>query len=222
MILCIFSPSVILIYLRDGFMVDAISQEKNDVNNGNDVTSQDITPKLLAAAFGEIVSVLMKSPNHKYLNLADLEWKIAPAILTNQFCVASNKPSEEQKIQTPLGVALWASVSDEIDERLTKDLNRPLKLRPEEWMSGDNKWLIDLIAPQPVASSLFDQLRSTVFAEQNFKMRVIDQSGKPLVKTITPQTQEEELKAESVSENAPSTSGEEPEKKASFLKKFMT
>ncbi len=203
-------------------MDNTVVQEKINTNEVNNSPEKDITSKLLAASFGEVVSVLMKSPNHKYLNLADLEWKIAPAILTNQFCVASNKPSEQHEIQTPLGVALWASVSDDVDERLTKELDRPLKLRPEEWMSGENKWLIDLIAPQPVASSLFDQLRSTVFAKQNFKMRVIDQSGKPFVKTITPQTKKDELGSSDIQDQSSSREiSEETEQKSSFLKKFM-
>lgn len=44
----------------------------------------------------------------------------------------------------PIGVAIWARLSDEVAERYSSGTGR---LRPDEWTSGEQLWLIDLITP---------------------------------------------------------------------------
>jgi hypothetical protein len=47
-------------------------------------------------------------------------------------------------IVVPVGVALWASVSTDVDQRLS-DLSAPWRLQPDEWCSGDTLWLVELV-----------------------------------------------------------------------------
>ena len=47
--------------------------------------------KRLAATLGEIVSVLMRSPQHRHVFLADLEVSVLPALATGQFALAEAK-----------------------------------------------------------------------------------------------------------------------------------
>jgi cytolysin-activating lysine-acyltransferase len=86
---------------------------------------------------GEIVWVCSHSPTHKHFAIGDLEWMMMPALALEQYRVFRGD-------KTPVGVALWAYLSDEAEKKLDAGAGR---LRPNEWKSGDNLWLVDLIAP---------------------------------------------------------------------------
>ncbi len=48
------------------------------------------------------------------------------------------------------GLAIWASVSDEVDAKIREQIRNgvwPLRLKSEDWTSGEINWLIDVIAP---------------------------------------------------------------------------
>jgi hemolysin-activating ACP:hemolysin acyltransferase len=97
-----------------------------------------------SVAFAQIVTVLMRSPLHKHLALTDLEWLVFPPLLTGQFSVAEVK-SKDGKTSLPAAVALWARVSADVDKRLSENLNAPIRLRPDEWRSGEILWLVEAI-----------------------------------------------------------------------------
>ena len=92
--------------------------------------------------------------------------------------------SAASDLSEPVAVALWASVSDEVEKELAA--GRP-RLRPNEWKSGDNLWLIDLVAPSipngsKAAEGLVQEMASKVFQGRRFKMRVLDaKTGKPKI-----------------------------------------
>ncbi|WP_312862851.1 toxin-activating lysine-acyltransferase [Rhizobium sp. BK591] len=47
-------------------------------------------------------------------------------------------------------MAVWASVSIEVDGRISEQAKAgvfPVRLKPEDWKSGDTVWLLDVIAP---------------------------------------------------------------------------
>ena len=98
----------------------------------------------LSAAFTQIVTVLMRSPQHKHLALADLEWLVLPALTTGQFAVA-NVQAKEGGASVPAALVLWASVSPEVDQKLSSNLTAPMRLRPDEWKSGEILWLIEAV-----------------------------------------------------------------------------
>ena len=63
---------------------------------------------------------------------------------------------EEDPLADVAGVAIWASVSDEADARITEQVKAgvfPIRLKPEDWTSGTNYWLLDVIAPDPKATA---------------------------------------------------------------------
>src|SRR5258705_6207118 len=73
-------------------------------------------------AFAQIVSILMHSPRYRHYTLGDLEWLVLPPLLTGQCSVAEAK-SKDNGASVPVAVALWASVSADVDQRLTENLN---------------------------------------------------------------------------------------------------
>lgn len=137
----------------------------------------------VSVAFAQVVSVLMRSPVHKHFSLADLEWLVMPPLLTGQCRVAEAKAQPDGP-GTPVAAALWASVSPEVDKRLSQNLNAPVRLRPDEWKSGDILWLVEAVGDGRVVVSLLKQLDETTFRGLTVKMRARGPDGKPAVRQL--------------------------------------
>lgn len=117
-------------------------------------------PRTVAEALGQIVWLLSQSGLHKELKIKDLEYTMMPAILHEQFRLFSIGPtpglddvnpevfrksgfSKEGLQNMPLGVAIWARLSESAEQKL----ERGEKLTLDEWKSGDRVWLVELISP---------------------------------------------------------------------------
>jgi hemolysin-activating ACP:hemolysin acyltransferase len=134
-------------------------------------------------AFAQIVSVLMRSPRYKHYTLSDLEWLVLPPLLTGQFSVAEAS-TKQGGPRVPVAVALWASVSAEVDKRLSENLAAPIRLRPDEWRSGDILWLVDAVGDARVVPQLLKPLSETVFKGRQVKVRRRGEDGKAAVKIL--------------------------------------
>ncbi len=117
-------------------------------------------PRTVAEALGQIVWLLSQSVIHRELKIKDMEWSFFPAVLLEQFRVFRFGPlpgsenmdptafaklglTKEGLEQMPLGVAIWAKLSEEAEARLEKGE----KLKAEDWKSGDRVWLVEMITP---------------------------------------------------------------------------
>ncbi|WP_149194181.1 toxin-activating lysine-acyltransferase [Luteimonas suaedae] len=117
-------------------------------------------PKTVAEALGQVVWLLSQSPLHREMKLKDLEWSFMPAILKEQFRIfrfgplpklAGVDPPEfkltgftrEGIEQLPLGVAIWAHLSEAAEAKLENGEH----LGAEDWRSGDRLWLVEFVAP---------------------------------------------------------------------------
>jgi hemolysin-activating ACP:hemolysin acyltransferase len=132
----------------------------------------------------------MRSPHYKHYTLADLEWLVLPPLLTGQFSVAE-AGDQQSSIRMPVAVALWANVSAEVDRRLSENLSSPMRLRPDEWRSGDIPWLVDAVGDARVVPQFLKQLSETAFKGCEVKMRVREATGRIEVKTLAALSKEE-------------------------------
>jgi hemolysin-activating ACP:hemolysin acyltransferase len=132
--------------------------------------------KQIAAGFGEIVTLLMRSPTDKHHTLGDLEWLVVPALAHRQYALAEAQ-SKETGAVSPVGGVLWAFVSEEVDKRLS-DLSTPVRLKPNEWRSGDIPWIIMATGDMRILAGLIQQLNKSVFKDKQPKMRVRGKDGK--------------------------------------------
>lgn len=107
----------------------------------------------------EVLWLLTQSPQHKFMFLADMEWYFLPPFRHRQFRVF-------HKDKAPIAFVSWAYVSDEVEERLKSGGTR---LKPEDWRSGENLWLIDLCAPFGGGEFILRELREKVFKGQKVK-----------------------------------------------------
>jgi len=145
-----------------------------------EATKNDMT---VARMLGEIVWIMTQSPGHKHFSLGDLEWMVMPALLLEQYRIFRNGTQ-------PLGVALWAYLSPEAEEKLKSGTGR---LRPDEWAvgmkldpedgvthgAGGALWLVDLICPfhtpeNKMADQMLADLIQGPFKGKKFKFHHTD------------------------------------------------
>jgi cytolysin-activating lysine-acyltransferase len=141
-------------------------------------------------SFGKVVMSMMMLPRYRHQTLGDLQHLVLEPLIRDRIAIAQ-RAGEGVQAQDIAGVAIWASVSDEADARLREQIKGgvwPLRLKAEDWNSGDNNWLLDVIAP--------DQ-RSTASVIANFRQVVKEGSLKlhPLITRLVDQETLEKMGA---------------------------
>lgn len=126
-------------------------------------------------AFTQIVSLMMRSPQHRTYSLSDLEWLFLPALQHNQFRIAEAKLNGTN---VPAGFLLWASVSPEVDKRLSDTSSAQVRLRPEDWRSGANLWIIETVGDPRAIGPLLKAFRDQNPNGRSAKVRVTSKDGK--------------------------------------------
>lgn len=139
--------------------------------------AETVAPKpvpTVSDIFGQVTWLMTQSKGHRNFFLSDLEWMAMPPLLLRQFRIF---PGKDQ----PIGVALWARLSDEVVARMESGANR---LAPGDWNSGDNMWLVELIAPFGHQDKMLEDLQKTVFAGKSFRMHATNKEGQRNVVTL--------------------------------------
>lgn len=144
----------------------------------------------MAQAFSQVVAVLMRDTNFRNLKIGDLEWLVLPPIMAGQFRLGhAAKPADERVreagISIPVAVVLWARVSAQIDKAFSEELDKPMQLRPNQWASGDNIWIMATAGDRRALPHFLKELSQSVFKGQTVKMRARGAEGKVLVKTLS-------------------------------------
>jgi cytolysin-activating lysine-acyltransferase len=66
----------------------------------------------------------------------------------------------------PIGVAFWATVNEEVEQRLAAGTT---KMRPQDWNLGDRLWVVEEIAPFGGAEEMAKDLRAKVFPQRELR-----------------------------------------------------
>lgn len=137
--------------------------------------------------FGKIAITMMALPRYRNQTVADLQHLVLEPLIRDRIAIAYPGDKERSELNDISGVAIWASVSEEVDSKIRDQVKAgtfPLRLAPDDWTSGDINWLIDVIAPN-------QKLTASVI--RNFR-RVIKEGSLRLHPIITRLVDEETLK----------------------------
>jgi len=137
-------------------------------------------------SFGAVVMSMMILPRYRNQTLADLSHLVLDPLMRDRMAIAYPAKKEDGK-QSPLtdiaGVAIWASVSDEVDARIREQISTgtfPIRLKPEEWTSGSINWLLDVIAADKKTGALVISNLKQVVKEGDLRVHpVITRLVKP-------------------------------------------
>lgn len=157
-------------------------------------------------SFGNTVMAMMMLPRYRNQTLADLQHLVLEPLVRDRIAIAYPGKEELNIANDIAGLAIWASVSEEVDARIRDQIKSgafPIRLKPEDWTSGEINWLLDVIAPDK---------RSAANVIANFK-QVVKHGSLRLHPMITRLVDEETLKkmgAEKIS-GTPVDTGSVPE-----------
>jgi cytolysin-activating lysine-acyltransferase len=129
--------------------------------------------KTMSAVLGEIVWLMSQSPLHKSFFISDLEWFVMTPVVLKQFRLFYDN-------EKPIGVVFWGMVSDEVAARLSAGT---MKLRPQDWKSGDQLWVVEAITPFGGAEAMVADLKAAVFPDRKVHMLAVT-DGKRDVRVI--------------------------------------
>ena len=140
--------------------------------------------KMVASAIGDMVTLYSKDPAHKHFAFADMEWKILPPIINGQFFI-THADDEAFGTLRPIGMVTWAKVSDELDERLSKQVQGELvRLHPQEWTIGEHIWLVDVVGTKEGVRKALRILNENQFLDLEVKVPVRESSGNLAISTL--------------------------------------
>ena len=118
----------------------------------------------LQASIGEVVLAMLNLPRYRHQTLADLMHLVVEPMTRDRIAIA--RAGGEGKVEETAGIAIWASVSDEVDAKIREQIQArvfPIRLKSEDWASGDTTWLLDVIAPsQKVATAVLANFKQVV------------------------------------------------------------
>lgn len=111
-------------------------------------------------AMGHGIWLMSQVATHKHFFIADIEWMLVPPVATGQFRLWRNEG-------LPVGFATWALLSDEAEKRILEGGIR--RLAPNDWNSGENVWLMDVIAPFGGREEAVREIKEQVFPGKTVK-----------------------------------------------------
>ena len=153
-----------------GQITENVSSSK-EINVKDEMKTNENTRQQLeiSSILGTVAVLMIDSPMHQHFFLADMKWLVIPPIHLRQFRIF-------RRDNHPFAYVSWAMLSEEAGERLKQGNHR---LRPDEWRSGNQAWIIDMIAPFGGHEEVLKDLKRNVF--QDTKVRVFqmapDKSG---------------------------------------------
>jgi len=138
--------------------------------------STDINPELAAKvaavrthireSFGKVVMAMMMLPRYRNQTVGDLQHLVLEPLMRDRVAIAYPGGEKAGPLTDVAGLAIWASASEEVDTKIREQIQAgtfPIRLKADDWNSGDINWLLDVIAP--------DQ-RTTTNVIANFKQVV--------------------------------------------------
>ncbi len=105
-------------------------------------------------------------PHHRHPSVGDLQHLLLEPLIRDRVAIACRPKQENDPLADLAGVAIRASVSEEVDAKIREQIKAgvfPIRLKSDEWTSGEINWLLDVIAPDR---------KSTASVIANFKQVV--------------------------------------------------
>lgn len=124
-------------------------------------------------SFGKVVMAMMMLPRYRNQTIADLQHLVLEPLIRDRVAIAYPGGGEDNPLADISGLAIWASVSEEVDGRIREQIRAgtfPLRLKAEDWTSGEINWLIDVIAPDPKTTARVIANFKQVVKEGNLRL----------------------------------------------------
>ncbi|WP_425073456.1 toxin-activating lysine-acyltransferase [Sagittula sp. S175] len=128
-------------------------------DTSQDAATPEIDPAVLAKlnelrshvrqTYGHVVMAMMALPRYRHQTLADLQHLVLDPLVHDRIAIAYSRKAEGDVQPDVAGMAIWASVSEEVDAKIREQIKGgafPIRLKQNEWNSGDINWLLDILS----------------------------------------------------------------------------
>lgn len=105
---------------------------------------------------GPMTWLMLQQSGTRNILLGELEWRLMPALVLDQARL-------HMRDESPLAFITWAKLSAEAAARYRLP---PHRLAPADWKSGDEVWIVDVVAPFGGAAEAIKELKNKVFPGQ--------------------------------------------------------
>lgn len=112
--------------------------------------------------FGHVVWLYTQSPASRYFFIQDMESRVLPPVILDQ-CKLHLQSSGGS---LPVAYISWAYLSDEAEEKFIATQ----RIAPNDWKSGENIWLIDVLAPFGGEQAILKELLNDVLNNREVSM----------------------------------------------------
>jgi len=141
-------------------------------------------------AMGPVIMLYMQSSHRRFQFISDLEWLLLPPLVGGQCKLYMKK-------EYPISFISWAFLDEDAEKRL---FHNGGKLRPEDWTSGKNLWIIDIVAPFGGVENMLKDIQKNEFPGQSLKMIAPDpKTGGIKARVLKPRDTENESSSDSSS-----------------------
>ena len=117
-------------------------------------------------SFGKIAMAMMALPRYRHQTIADLQHMVLEPLIRDRVAIAYPGDKDRSELTDISGVAIWASVSEEVDAKIREQIKAgvfPVRLQSDDWASGEINWLLDVIAPdQKMTASVIANFKQVV------------------------------------------------------------
>ncbi len=137
-------------------------------------SSREMAKKL--PILGNVVWLYQNSPSQRYLFFRDIEHRLMPALMADQFKLYLHSKSGGM----PLAFVSWAYLSDEAEQAYMETQ----RIAPKDWVSGKNLWLVDAVTPYADGQQLFQQVYEELFMDKEVHILFPDEHGAMQKKTL--------------------------------------
>lgn len=110
---------------------------------------------------GQMVALARKSSNHRNWSISDVMRLFWPPIIKRQYRIFKAKEYKTNESlpdgNIPIGFVTWACMNA---ESIDAYVNKTRKLRPSDYDSGDQVWVIDFVAPHGGVVSMVKDMQT--------------------------------------------------------------
>ena len=116
---------------------------------------------------GAVVWLMMQQAGARHTLVSELDWRVMPPLVLEQAKLYMRDGA-------PIAFVSWAKLSASAVQRY---MEAPHHLTAADWKSGDQIWIIDLIAPFGGTAEVLKELRETVFVGQEVRQLMPSPEG---------------------------------------------
>lgn len=170
-------------------------------------TSPELTPEVMEKIvevrsavrenFGKAVMSMMMLPRYRGQSIADLQHLVLEPLIQDRLSIAYPSNAKDGMADMS-GFAIWASVSEEVDQKIRDQVKAgvfPVRMKANEWKSGEINWLLDVVAKDS---------KTTASVIANFKQVVKEGSLRlhPMITRLVDSETLEKMGAEKMSKDS--------------------